>query len=364
MRRFTLFLGVIVLLFSCTSRKSDVYTINGKIQGLANGTAFLETRKGGMMIKVDSSAVTNSTFTFKGSVETPARYYVVFDKTHAYFPLFVENSDITISGRADSLRQLSITGSKAEDDYQAYLTAAKPYEKKLTRLYHVYDSLSQSGDEAALKQLEGPIDSTEKAQLEFLKQYIMDHRSSIVAPYLASINSYMFDLDVLEPMVNAFAPSLAGSDYVQELKERVTVLKRVAIGQPAPDFTMKDTTGIAVTLSSFKGKYVLVDFWASWCAPCRAENPNVVADFNEYKDKGFTVLGVSLDNDRNAWLNAIRKDKLTWTQVSDLKRWANTAAKLYGVNAIPSNVLINPDGIIIGRNLRGKDLKNKLNEIL
>lgn len=144
------------------------------------------------------------------------------------------------------------------------------------------------------------------------------------------------------------------------LKERVVVLKKVAIGQPAPDFTMNDSLGNQISLSSKFGNYLLVDFWAAWCGPCRVENPNVVLAYQKYHEKGFDVFGVSLDDDRNEWIQATQDDQLTWTHVSDLKGWGNEAAKLYGVNAIPGNFLLDIDGIIIARNIRGQELQDKL----
>jgi peroxiredoxin len=141
-------------------------------------------------------------------------------------------------------------------------------------------------------------------------------------------------------------------------------MKATAIGQPAPEIALPDPDGKIVKLSSMKGKYVLVDFWAKWCGPCRQENPNVVRVYNKYKDKGFTVFGVSLDRKREDWLQAIEQDQLTWTHVSDLKYWQSEAAKTYNITAIPFSVLLDPNGIIIDKNLRGAALERRLEQLL
>ena len=173
------------------------------------------------------------------------------------------------------------------------------------------------------------------------------------------------EADEIESMINKFDTAIANLPQIKALKERVEVMKAVAIGQKAPDFTMNDVDGNPVSLSSKIGpKLLLVDFWAAWCGPCRQENPNVVKVYNEFNKKGFDVFGVSLDQKKEAWLKAIEDDKLTWTHVSDLQYWNNAAAKLYAVNSIPANFLLDETGTIIGRNLRGEDLYNKVSEVL
>jgi len=174
----------------------------------------------------------------------------------------------------------------------------------------------------------------------------------------------MYALSDLEESAQAMDTLLNSSTYMQELKKMIGILNAVQIGQPAPDFTQADTAGNPLTLSSFQGKVLLVDFWASWCGPCRAENPNVVEAWKKYHEKGFDILGVSLDKSRDKWIEAIQADSLTWGHVSDLQYWNNEASNLYGVRSIPANVLLDENGIIIARNLRGEDLLNKLEEIL
>jgi peroxiredoxin len=219
-------------------------------------------------------------------------------------------------------------------------------------------------DTISSKAAETAYDSVQKAQSGFMKNYILKNGKSVVSAYLAISNAYAFSLEELKEINKAMDTCIARSPYVKTLAERETILDKVQPGQPAPDFTLNDTLGKPVSLSSFKGNVVLVDFWASWCGPCRAENPNVVAAYKKYNSKGFTVFGVSLDSDKEKWMKAIVKDGLTWKHTSDLLGWKNEAAKLYGVMSIPANFLLDKEGKIIASNLRGADLENKLAELL
>jgi peroxiredoxin len=197
--------------------------------------------------------------------------------------------------------------------------------------------------------------------------YVRTHPNSAVSAYaIRQFAGWDIDPDKVEPVFNSLSPSIKAYPSVAALQERIDIAKKTAIRKMAMDFTQNDTLGQPVSLSSFRGKYVLVDFWASWCGPCRQENPNVVKAFEQYRDKNFTVLGVSLDrpNAKDRWLKAIHDDNLTWTHLSDLKYWDNEVAKQYGIRAIPQNLLIDPQGKIVAKNIRGEKLQEKLRELL
>jgi peroxiredoxin len=205
-------------------------------------------------------------------------------------------------------------------------------------------------------------DANQKRDSARLVKFIKANPGSFSAIYL--LNSYAagMDLTEVESLYASLLPKYKETSNGKSIAKIIEARKITAIGKTAPDFSQPDTSGKEVKLSDFRGKYVLVDFWASWCGPCRAENPNLVKTYNKYKDNGFTVLGVSLDQPgkKNSWLAAIHKDNLTWTQVSDLKFWDNEVAVLYGIKAIPSNLLLDPQGKIVAKDLRGEELDKKL----
>lgn len=364
MRKIYYLFVIISLMTACSSEPH--YVVKGKIEGSDSITFYLQKRDAGVTITLDSAVSKKGSFIMKGgAVAYPQLVQLVAGNTRKRTSFYIENAEITITGSLDSLFKAEITGSKTQDELQAYIDSNKPLSEKYSQTYIEFQAASREGNEARVAELEKQAESIQDEMITLQKDFVKNNPGSYVSPSILGSLSYEMEAAEIESLINAMDSAVAATPQVISLKERVAVMKTVAIGQKAPDFTMNDVDGNPVTLSSKIGsKLLLIDFWAAWCNPCRQENPNVVKVYTEFHKKGFDILGVSLDQTKEDWVKAIADDKLTWTHVSDLQRGDNAAAKLYGVNSIPSNFLLDENGIIIARNLRENDLYNKVNEIL
>lgn len=363
MKKQLLFISIILLIISCKNTKNE-YSLNGNVKGSKQNKVYLKKRDKGNWISIDSTIIKNEKFVFKGNVNLPEMYFINIPDYKCLIPFFIENTEITFNIKADSINDFSVLGSKTQKKYETYSENLNNFDKKLNNLYSQYKNLKKNKNELLLKNIENLMDSLYNSKDKFTKDYIFKNNKTVISSYLAYINSYQFSLNELDSAINNFDKSLDSSVYVKLLNNRLNILKRVDINQPILNFSMNDENNNPVSTASFKGKYLLIDFWASWCSPCRAENPNVVKAYNLFHKKGFEILGVSFDQNKEKWLKAIKDDKLNWKHVSDLKGWNNAVGKLYGVRSIPQNILINKEGIIIAKNLRGGDLINRLNKEL
>lgn len=347
-----------------TPTEKPKYSIDFTISNTTMDTAYLFVLGEDGWETKDSVPLTEGKFHFDGDFGS-GEYIVIGDKNKSYsVRLLAGNDDITIVSDFEKPGQDSISGSTLEDEYLAIQDSLTIFDSQLQRIVDQYNVAQEAGDTLAMKDLGKEYDSYDKLKNIWMLGWVKDNPKSVVAEFLI-VNPLMYtsEFEDLEEMFTNIDSTITDNNLYKMIEKKVVTLRNSAVGQMAPEITMADTNGVEQTLSSHFGTYLLIDFWASWCGPCRADNPQMVEIYRKYHDMGYNVFGVSLDNKEDRWKKAINDDKLVWSHVSDLKGWKSVGAASYGVSSIPHTVLIDPEGIIIARGLRGDELDAKLAEL-
>lgn len=365
---FYLFIAAAILI-SCQNKKE--YAIEGAVPNadFEGSRVYLQQMTDDAMITTDTAVVKNGRFSFSGAADTVRLRFILLDESvdarqETRIPVLLERGKLKVT--FDSV--VTVKGTKINEAYTDFRLQQRNLGKKIREVVERYNRAQASGTltESMDAEINESYDSINNQMSDLNFNFIKENIGNELGKYSFMVSSAMFEPEQQKEILALADEDFKARENIQRVVKRLENLEKVAIGQQFADFTLTNPEGKEVSLSDYagKGKYLLIDFWAAWCGPCRQENPNVVKVYKEFNKKGFDVFGVSLDRTKEDWLKAIADDNLTWTHVSDLQYWNNAAARQYAVNAIPANFLLDENGIILGRNLRDKALYNKVKEVL
>ncbi len=361
MKKLIIGFTVFFLLTACS--KQETFELNAEFTELKNGTAYLFSfNEEGKYAAIDSVDFQNGKFSFSGSAASPVTAYIRIG-TQNTNEFFLENTQINLSGHGDSLQNTKALGPANQEILSNLAIQLEPVQHELDQIIQRYRSAQSEGNQELMEQVIGEYQNRQEEMQEMIKTAAAENAANTAGAFLIYRRlRHFLSLDEKKQFADLFTGEGASSVYAQLLNNEIQILDNVAIGRIAPNFEMEDPQGSLISLDAFRGKYLMINFWASWCGPCRAKNPSVVKLYKDLGDFDFEILGVSLDRNREDWLKGIQDDNLTWPQVSDLQFWENSAAKLYGVSAIPHSVLLDKEGRIIGKNLDVEEIYQKVTD--
>ncbi|PSL08020.1 TlpA disulfide reductase family protein [Cecembia rubra] len=365
--RLLLLFSFSILILSCGGIGKKEFdgqvVISGKLSNMPEGKIVLSSINDEMSATIaEISPAANGKFEYKLTLEGPGFYMInLMDKKEVRLALYAE--DVELNYDFSNEKSLELKGSQDSQYMQQIEAIMNEYQENINNLNNEYFEAMSARDQDKIRDIQVRAMGLESDLGEKVKELISNMDGSFAALAALPMINPKKDFQFMDELISKMNQKYPGFKTVQNLMVQLDEMRALSVGQVAPEISLPDPSGNVVNLSDLRGKYVLIDFWAAWCRPCREENPNVVRLYNQYKDKGFEVFGVSLDRTHEAWIKAIEDDKLTWTHVSDLKYFNSEAAATYQINAIPATYMLDPEGKIIAKDLRGPSLESKLREL-
>lgn len=369
MKTFMYAAAVTLALASCNRGGSGGYQIEGSLRGdVADGTQVILRKSDAnfQTVDIDSTTVTGGAFAFEGAVVEPELHYVYIEGLRGGIPLILENGTISVNAHKDSLQLVAISGTPQNDAYSEYLEGARSLAAIRTSMNEDLRAAMIAEDTTMIQALRDEFFDLQDRMTNFEKEFAGGHPDALITALIVDrmLESGAVATTEVESLYQGLSESLKKTTMGKAIGEKLDTAKRTAIGSKAPEFSGPRPDGSELALSNALGKVTLVDFWAGWCRPCRAENPNIVAVYHKYKDKGFKVLGVSLDRNADEWKQAIADDGLVWEHISHVAYFDDEIARMYNIRAIPASFILDENGIIVAKDLRGAALEAKIAELL